>query len=71
MKAPDMVINDQWRALSDQFINEELMEQLLFALLRQDDPLSVAGQVTMDELRCRIRGGFNAGIRVARLPSSM
>jgi len=32
----DMVINDQRRALSDQFFNELLMEQQVFALVRQD-----------------------------------
>ena len=50
----DMVINDQWRALSDQYINEELMEQPLFALLRQDDPLAAAGRVTMEEMQDRL-----------------
>ena len=52
--ALDMVINDQWRALSDQFINEELMEQPLFALLRQDDPLAAAGRVTMYDMQDRL-----------------
>ena len=32
----ELVINDQRRALSDQFINEELGEQPLYALIRQD-----------------------------------
>ena len=50
----DMVINDQWRALSDQFINEELMEQPLYALIRQDDPLAVAGRVTMEDMQDRL-----------------
>lgn len=47
----DMVINDQWRALSDQYINEELMEQPLFALMRQDHPLAMAGNVTVEALQ--------------------
>ena len=50
----DIVINDQWRALSDHYINEELMEQPLFALLRQDDPLTAAGRVTMEDMRDRL-----------------
>ena len=50
----DMVINDQWRALSDQYINEELMEQPLFALLRQDDPLASSGRVTLEEIKDRL-----------------
>ena len=50
----DMVINDQWRALSDQFINEELMEQPLFALLRQDGALAAAGRVTMEDMQDRL-----------------
>ena len=32
----EMVISDQRRALSDQFVNEELGDQQLYALLRQD-----------------------------------
>ncbi len=50
----DLVINDQWRALSDQFINEELMEQPLFALLRQDDPLAAAGRLTFQDVQDRM-----------------
>ena len=50
----DIVINDQWRALSDHYVNEELMEQPLFALLRQDDPLTAAGRVTMEDMRDRL-----------------
>lgn len=50
----DMVINDQWRALSDQYVNEELMEQPLFALLRQDDPLAATGRATMEDLQDRL-----------------
>ena len=47
----DMVINDQWRALSDQFINEELMEQPLYALMREDDNLAKKGSVTPEDLK--------------------
>ena len=36
----DMVVNDQWRALSDSYVNEALTRQPLFALIRQDDPLA-------------------------------
>ena len=50
----DMVINDQWRALSDQYINEELMEQPLFALLRQEDPLAAEGRVHFEDVRDRL-----------------
>lgn len=50
----DMVINDQWRALSDQFINEELMEQPLYALLREDDPMAHAHFVTTESLKDRL-----------------
>ena len=50
----DIVINDQWRALSDHYVNEELMDQPLFALLRQDDPLTAAGRVTMEDMRDRL-----------------
>ena len=50
----DIVVNDQWRALSDHYINEELMEQPLFALLRQDDPLAAAGRGTMEEMQDRL-----------------
>ncbi len=50
----DMVINDQWRALSDQYINEELMEQPLFALLRQDDPLAAAGRGAVEDMQDRL-----------------
>ena len=52
--ALDMVINDQWRALSDQYINEELMEQPLFALIRQDDPLAAAGRVALEDAQDRL-----------------
>ena len=47
----DMVINDQWRALSDQYINDELTEQPLYALVRQDHPCALAGAATLEELR--------------------
>ena len=50
----DMVINDQWRVLSDQFINEELMEQPLFALLRQEDPLAAEGRVHFEDVQDRL-----------------
>ena len=50
----DMVINDQWRALSDQYINEELLEQPLFALLRQDDPLNTARRVSLEDVQDRL-----------------
>ena len=50
----DIVINDQWRALSDHYINEELMEQPLFALLRQEDPLAAARRGTMEDMRDRL-----------------
>lgn len=47
----DMVINDQWRALSDQYINEELMDQPMFAMVRQDHPCAKAGRVSIEELQ--------------------
>ncbi|MBQ8094857.1 MAG: LysR family transcriptional regulator [Clostridia bacterium] len=50
----DMVINDQWRALSDQYVNEELMEQPLFALLRQDDPLASEDRISLNALQERM-----------------
>ena len=50
----DMVINDQWRALSDTFINEELMEQPLYALMRQDDAASHEHAVTTEALKDRL-----------------
>ena len=50
----DMVINDQWRALSDQYINEVLMEQPLFALLRQEDPLAAEGRVHFEDVQDRL-----------------
>lgn len=50
----DMVINDQWRALSDQYINEELMEQKLFVLIRQDDPLTNKGRVTLNDAQDKL-----------------
>ena len=47
----DMVVNDQRRALADHFVNEELGDQPLYAMLRQDCPLAKQGSVTMEELR--------------------
>lgn len=47
----DMVVNDQRRALSDQFINEPLGEQPLYALLRQDHPLAKLPSVSLEALR--------------------
>lgn len=47
----DMVINDQRRALADHFVNEELGDQPLYAMLRQDAPLAKQGLVTMEDLR--------------------
>ncbi len=47
----DMVINDQRRALADHFVNEELGDQPLFAMLRQDSPLARQGSVTLEDLR--------------------
>ncbi len=34
--ALDLVVNDQWRTLSDTYVNEPLAEQPLYALLRRD-----------------------------------
>lgn len=50
----DMVINDQWRALSDHYINEQLMVQPLYALIRQDDPLASEGRATPDDMQDRL-----------------
>ena len=50
----DMVINDQWRMLSDQYVNEELMEQPLFALIRSDDPLACENFITTEDLLNRL-----------------
>ena len=47
----DMVINDQWRALSDQYINDELTEQPLFALVRQDHPCAAKGSASVEALQ--------------------
>ena len=47
----DMVVNDQWRALSDQFVNEELTEQPLFVLMRSDHPLAREHFITADALK--------------------
>ncbi len=51
--ALDLVVNDQWRALSDQYINEELIEQPLFALMRKDDPLAASGRAALEDIRDR------------------
>ena len=50
----DMVINDQWRTLSDQYVNEPLMDQPLFALLRSGDPLSGRPRLTPEDLQDRL-----------------
>ena len=50
----DMVINDQWRALSDTYVNEELLEQPLCALMRGDDPLARQSSVTTEALQDRL-----------------
>lgn len=50
----DMVINDQWRALSDTYVNEELLEQPLYALMRGDDPLARQSSVTTEALQDRL-----------------
>ena len=50
----DIVVNDQWRALSDQYINEELIEQKLFALIRQDDPLTEKERVTLNDVQDKL-----------------
>ncbi len=49
--ALDMVINDQWRALSDQYINEELVDQPMFAMIRHDHPCAQTGKATMEQLQ--------------------
>ena len=50
----DMVINDQWRALSDTFINEELLEQPLYTLIREDGSLAHEHFVTTEALKDRL-----------------
>jgi len=47
----DMVVNDQRRALADHFVNEELGDQPLYAMLRQDAPLARQSSATMEDLR--------------------
>ena len=47
----DMVINDQRRALADHFVNEELGDQPLYAMLRQDSPQGRQNSATMEDLR--------------------
>ena len=49
--AADMVINDQWRAFSDQYINEELAEQPLCALIRQDHPVAAMPSAEPEALK--------------------
>ena len=49
--ALDMVVNDQWRALSDQFINEELMDQPLYAMIGQSSPLASSGGLSVEDLQ--------------------
>lgn len=46
----DMVVNDQRRALADHFVNVELGEQPLYAMLRQDDPLARHASLALEEL---------------------
>ena len=50
----DLVVNDQRRALAGHFVNLELGDQPLYALLRQDDPLARRGGITLDELKDRL-----------------
>ncbi|MBR5345227.1 MAG: LysR family transcriptional regulator [Clostridia bacterium] len=47
----DMAVNDQWRKLSEQAINEELADQPLFAMLRQDHPLAAAPVAALEALK--------------------
>ena len=49
--ALDMVINDQWRALSAQYMNEELPEQPLYAMLRQDHPPAACESIEVEALQ--------------------
>lgn len=49
----ELVVNDQRRALSDQFVNEELGEQPLYALIRQD-ALADAVTLTPEDLKDRM-----------------
>ena len=50
--ALDMVVNDQRRALSERYVNEELLEQPLYALTRHDQ--RSAGSVAVEELGDRL-----------------
>lgn len=50
----DIAINDQWRALADNFNNEPLLTQPLFALMRRDDPLIRNGRAAAEELTDRL-----------------
>lgn len=47
----DMVINDQRRALSDQFINDELGDQPLYAMLRKDAAAVLEPFATLEALK--------------------
>ena len=47
----DLVINDQRRALSDQFFNEFLMEQQVYALLRQDTAEASPAGIELADLK--------------------
>ena len=49
----DLVVNDQRRALSDQFVNEELGEQRLYALIRQE-AVNGLSSISLEELRDRM-----------------
>ena len=49
----DLVVNDQWRALSEHFVNEPLVTQPLFALTRADDPCLSEGRLDAEALQDR------------------
>lgn len=44
-------VSQQIRALADHFVNEELGDQPLYAMLRQDSPQGRQNSVTMEDLR--------------------
>ncbi|MBQ8161088.1 MAG: LysR family transcriptional regulator [Clostridia bacterium] len=46
----DMVVNDQRRALSDQWVNEFLMDQPLYAMVRQDLCAGSTAGIELDQL---------------------
>lgn len=50
----DLVVNDQRRALASHFVNEELGDQPLYALLAQDSPLARHGDVDLETLRSHL-----------------